>query len=232
MNENLELVIFDCDGVLIDSEPIASRTLADALVKVGIAISADEALRVFTGNSEVEIRRICAEKYGLRDVDGTFTQWHRSLQLAFATDLAPMEGMADLVSQMAWPKCVASNSRSARLKQSLGRTPLWDMFAPHIYSAEHVARPKPAPDLLLHCAAQFGAAPAYCVMIDDSAHGVSAARAANMLAVGFVDPHDSRPGRAAILEGAGAHFVVTGAEELSQLFRTIEFFTTPAAIVR
>lgn len=230
MTEHIDLVIFDCDGVLIDSEPIASRTLADALMTSGIAISADEALRVFTGNSEAEIQRICVEKYGLCDVEGTFSAWHHRLQLAFSTDLTPMDGMVDLISQLASPKCVASNSRRARLKQSLGMTPLWDLFAPHIYSAEHVARPKPAPDLLLHCATQFGAAPAHCMMIDDSAHGIAAARAANMLAVGFVDPHDIRPDRAAILESAGADFIVTGAEDLSQLFRQIDLSPQPATI--
>lgn len=221
MSQPIDLVIFDCDGVLIDSEPIASRTLAVALQKAGIAITPAEALHVFTGNSEAIIRQMCIDDYGLKDVDATFADWHETLKVAFATDLAPMKGMAELVSSLTLPKCVASNSRIARLRQSLGNTALWNMFAPHVYSAEQVERPKPAPDLLLHCARQFGSAPENCAMIDDSAHGMDAARAAGMLAIGFVDPNDPRPGRQDILARAGADHVVTGVEGLSALLRRL-----------
>ncbi|MBN9336181.1 HAD-IA family hydrolase [Devosia sp.] len=213
--QNIGLVIFDCDGVLIDSEPIASRTLATALQDAGIAISAEEALRVFTGNSEPAIRKMCADDYGLADVDGTFSKWHEALEHAFATDLLPMRGMVDLVAQLDLPKCVASNSRTRRLQQSLGNTALWEIFSPHIYSAEMVDRPKPAPDLLLHCADQLGVDPDACVMIDDSAHGIAAAHAAGMRSIGFVDPNDPRPGRPKALEHAGADHVVTGAAALA-----------------
>jgi beta-phosphoglucomutase-like phosphatase (HAD superfamily) len=111
---------------------------------------------------------------------------------------------------------VASNSTYARLEKSLGLLPLWGRFAPAIYSAEMVARPKPAPDLPLHCARAFNARPERCVMIDDSPHGVTATRLAGMIPIGFVDPADPRPGRADILREAGARFVVTGAAELPE----------------
>lgn len=215
-----DLVIFDCDGVLIDSEPLASRTLAEALQKAGIAISPAEAHRVFTGKAEPDIRQLCVEQYGLTNVEAVFSDWHAHLLDVFARELTPMAGMLDLVSILPGAKCVASNSRLARLQGSLGLTALWQHFAPHVYSAEMVARPKPAPDLLLHCAMAFSARPSRCLMIDDSAHGITAARQAGMIAIGFVDPTDPRPNRIDTLHDAGADAVVTGAAELFNLLST------------
>jgi beta-phosphoglucomutase-like phosphatase (HAD superfamily) len=101
-----------------------------------------------------------------------------------------------------------------RLQRSLGSLDLWSHFSSRVFSADAVTRPKPAPDLLLHCAREMSAAPEHCVMIDDSPHGVEAAVAAGMVAVGFVDPTDPRPARRALLLEAGAMVVATGADEL------------------
>jgi HAD superfamily hydrolase (TIGR01509 family) len=210
----IALVIFDCDGVLIDSEPIASRTLAEALNEAGVAITASEAHRRFTGNSERDIRRMCAHDYGLADVDGVFAAWHQRLYGEFATTLTAMPGIAEVVTGLQRPKCVASNSTMERLRNSLGHLPLWENFAPFVFSAEAVKRPKPAPDLLLHCATELAVEPGRCVMIDDSPHGISSAVAAGMLPIGFVDPTDPRPGRRPLLKAAGAFAVVIGAAEL------------------
>jgi HAD superfamily hydrolase (TIGR01509 family) len=210
----IALVIFDCDGVLIDSEPIASRTLAAALSDAGVSITPLEAHRRFTGNSERDIRRMCAHDYGLADVDGVFAAWHQQLYAEFATTLTAMTGIADVVAGLQRPKCVASNSTMERLRNSLGHLSLWQDFAPFVFSAEAVERPKPAPDLLLHCATELEVAPRRCVMIDDSPHGISSAVAAGMVPIGFVDPADSRPNRRALLKAAGAFTVVMGAGEL------------------
>jgi len=214
-----DLIIFDCDGVLIDSEPLASRTLAEALQAAGIAITPEESHRVFTGKSEPDIRRLCAEHYGLENVDAVFAGWHDVLYAAFERELQPMPGMFEIVSRLQTAKCVASNSRLARLRASLGRTPLWDLFTPHVYSAEMVARPKPAPDLLLHCAISLGISPHDCAMIDDSPHGIASAQAAGMLAIGFVDPNDPRPNRSECLKEAGASLVATGSAELATILK-------------
>ena len=208
------LVIFDCDGVLIDSEPIASRTLAEVLIEAGVSITPLEAHRRFTGNSERDIRRMCAHDYGVADLDAVFGTWHGRLYGEFATSLTAMTGIADVVAALDRPKCVASNSTMERLRNSLGHLPLWESFAPFVFSAEMVKRPKPSPDLLLHCASELAVDPAVCVMIDDSPHGVSAAVAAGMVPIGFVDPADPRPGRRALLKAAGAFTVVMGAVEL------------------
>lgn len=212
-----QLIIFDCDGVLIDSEPLASRTLATALQKAGVAITPAESHSVFTGSAESDIRRICVETYGIGDVDAVFSRWHADLYSQFAVSLKPMAGMVELVSGLSIAKCVASNSSFARLKASLGRTALWEPFAPHIFSAQAVERPKPAPDLMLHCATAFRAEPSRCVMIDDSPHGIVSARSAGMVAIGFVDENDPRPGRANLLYDAGAAKVALGSGELAQI---------------
>lgn len=210
----IALVIFDCDGVLIDSEPIASRTLAEALNDAGVAMTPLEAHRRFTGNSERDIRRMCAHDYGVADIDGVFAAWHERLYAEFAASLTPMPGITEVVTWLDRPKCVASNSTMERLRNSLGHLPVWQNFAPFVFSAEAVRRPKPAPDLLLHCATELAVAPRRCVMIDDSPHGVSSAVAAGMVPIGFVDPADPRPGRRALLKAAGAFTVVMGAGEL------------------
>lgn len=216
-----ELIIFDCDGVLIDSEPLASRTLSEALRRAGVDLGPAELHRLVTGKAETEIRAFLTDSHGLTDVDAVFADWKDVLFATFARELQPMAGMVDLVRGIGIAKCVASNSLQNRLRASLGKTPLWAEFAPHIYGADSVARPKPAPDLLLHCANAVGAVPGSSVMIDDSVHGISAALAAGMTAIGFVDPADIRPDRAGALQAAGAHHVVTGAAQLGELLGRI-----------
>jgi beta-phosphoglucomutase-like phosphatase (HAD superfamily) len=211
--ENTELVIFDCDGVLIDSEPIASSTMAKTLEDFGVTMSAADAHRIFTGNSESDTRVYCRNTLGIEDVDAFFAAWGKHLYEGFKA-IKPMAGVSDIVTALNRPVCVASNSTLHRLTRSLGRTDLWMSFHGQVFSADHVTRPKPAPDLVLHCANELGVDPARCIMIDDSAHGVQSAVAAGMIAVGFVDPNDPRPGRADALGKAGAHFVAFGAGEL------------------
>lgn len=210
---NTDLVIFDCDGVLIDSEIIASRTMAEALGDYGVAMTQSEAHVTFTGNSERETRAYCQEALGIIDLDGLFANWWKRLYRGFET-IGEIDGIAEVVSNLNRPICVASNSSLFRLTRSLGRVGLWRTFHGHIFSADHVPNPKPAPDLLLHCATEMRADPARCMMVDDSPHGVESAIAAGMVAIGFVDLRDPRPGRVGVLKGAGAHFVASGSIEL------------------
>ncbi|MBW9051351.1 HAD family hydrolase [Rhizobium mesosinicum] len=211
----IELLIFDCDGVLIDSEPMASGMLAKALERAGISLSHAEVHRRFTGLSGEAARRLCREELGLADPDPVFADAGRALYDEFSRSLQPMAGMEKLVGDLKLRKCVASNSDLERLRRSLGLFGLWAEFAPHIYSAEMVARPKPAPDLFLHCAAKLGVEPRHCLVIDDSALGVRGAVAAGMAAIGFVDPADPRSGRHEALKAAGALQTVEGAGELA-----------------
>lgn len=210
-----QLVIFDCDGVLIDSEGISSRTLSEALNREGVAISPDEVYRTITGMSESMIKTELAARYGLTDVANMFRTWHAEIYQAFSNELLPVDGIEDVVRGLNLPVCVASNSLVERLEKSLGLLALWDAFAPHVYSAEMVPLPKPAPDLLLHCVKQFDADPSACIMIDDGVHGIEAARAAGLLSIGFVAPNDPRSGRREALAEAGATRVASGSAELA-----------------
>ena len=213
-----ELLIFDCDGVLIDSEPASSRVLAKALQDAGVEISPAEVLKRFTGYSVTDAKQICRTEFGVVDCDRVFARFHDRLYPEFAASLTPMPGMEQLVASLEVRKCVASNSTMDRLRHSLGLFDLWSEFAPNIFSADMVARPKPAPDLFLFCAEMLAVDPVKCVVIDDSPHGIAGAVAAGMTAIGFVDPADPRSGRHDILAGAGATAVVTGAEELALAF--------------
>lgn len=217
---DIELIIFDCDGVLIDSEPIASRTMAETLTLAGFPTTQEAAHRRFTGKSESDIRSdLLAE--GLEDFDSFASSWHTSLYDAFSRDLKPMQGIEALVSALDVGICVASNSTRARLERSLGATPLWERFSPRVFSAEDVARPKPAPDLVLHCLAQCGARAEKSVMIDDSVHGISSAMDAGVMPIGFVDPADPRPDRHLRLREAGATLIATGADELAKILSSL-----------
>lgn len=211
----IKLVIFDCDGVLIDSEPIASSTFAQALNEFGVAITAGEARVHFTGFSERESRQFCREKLGVEDVDRLFQVWSDHLYRGFRL-LQEMEGVRTAIDALDCDVCVASNSSLYRLTRSLGRLDLWRLFTGHVFSADMVAHPKPAPDLLLLCAREFGVDPAECVMVDDSPHGVMSAIAAGILPIGFVDLNDPRPERRRVLEAHGASLVAEGGAELLQ----------------
>lgn len=209
-----DLVIFDCDGVLIDSEPLASGTMAKILGDFGVTMTARQALIEFTGAAASETRARLLNEFGLKDVDAFYATWHDYLFKTFATDLKPMEGIEAVISALSCPVCVGSNSGVKRLGLSLGVLPLAKLFKGNVFSAEMVANPKPAPDLMLYAAEKMGARPSRAIMIDDSAHGVEAAVAAGMPGIGFVDPNDPRPGRYEVLKEAGAFAVVRGAAEL------------------
>lgn len=215
-----ELLIFDCDGVLIDSEPVASRVLWQSLTKAGVSISCREVHARFTGTSESEARRICLEDLET-DADVIFADMRTRLYEEFERSLSPMSGMEDFVATLECARCVASNSGMERLEKSLRLFGLWDAFAPNIFSAEMVARGKPAPDLFYFCAAKLGIDPGRAIVIDDSPYGIAGAVSAGMTAIGFVDPSDPRENRREVLADAGASDVATGADELAALIASI-----------
>lgn len=218
---NIDLIIFDCDGVLIDSESIASRTLAAAMRAAGADITAKEAHIRFTGSSLPTIRQIFTDDYGLTDVDRLIGDWYGELYREFEISLALMPGITELVAGLGRPVCVASNSNVDRLRRSLGLLPLWDHFDPHIFSAEMVGKPKPAPELLLLALDRLRARAGRTVMIDDSPHGIESAVTAGIWGVGFVDPNDPRPRRHEALQEAGAFAVAEGARELRTVLEEV-----------
>jgi len=179
------LVIFDCDGVLVDSEPLAVRIDVEMLAEVGLTMSAEEVIERFVGRSPEVILAETEARLGHAVPDGWFDRGEARLRRAYATELRPVRGIAEALEAIADPVCVASSSAHDNIRFKLELTGLYERFAGHIFSASEVANGKPAPDLFLHAASRMGATPADCVVVEDSRYGVQAARAAGMDVFGY-----------------------------------------------
>ncbi len=218
----MDLMIFDCDGVLISSERIASACLLEALAEVGIKSDLEEVFCLFTGLGQADSAALIRDKWGYDDYAKIDARVRETMFDRFQRELTATPGMAMLLAEFRdVPKCVASNSGLDRLANSLGLLTIHDHFDGHVYSAEQVTRGKPAPDLVEFCLARMGVRRERALMIDDSSHGIEAAVAAGVLAIGFVDPADPRTGRVAALHAAGARHVATGCEELALILRSL-----------
>jgi HAD superfamily hydrolase (TIGR01509 family) len=180
-----KLVIFDCDGVLVDSEPISIRIDVEMFAEVGITVSEQEVIERFVGRSPEVLAHWVEEQLGRPPADGWEERGERRLRRAFETELQPVAGIREALGQISLPVCVASSSPPPRLRFKLELTGLYDRFAGRIFSAAEVANGKPAPDLFLYAARQMGADPAGCVVVEDSRYGVQAARAAGMDVLGY-----------------------------------------------
>ncbi|HTO09199.1 MAG TPA: HAD family hydrolase [Myxococcota bacterium] len=188
-----ELVIFDCDGVLIDSEPIANRVLAECLTGIGLPTSAEDSLRDYKGHSWPVCLALFERKLGRPLPDSFAADFYRRMLGAYERELVAVPGIHDALERIPTLQCVASNGRRAIMKVTLAKVGLFERFAGRIFSAADVARPKPAPDLFLHAAARLGIEPARCAVIEDSPHGVSAAVAAGMTAFGYAGSESPGP---------------------------------------
>jgi HAD superfamily hydrolase (TIGR01509 family) len=211
------LVIFDCDGVLIDSELIGARVEAEELARIGMRISEPEILARFLGMTAKEMYRTLEIEHGMALPPGFAADVQTRIDAAFERDLQAIPGIHEVLDRLAVSVCVASSSTLARLRHSLGLAGLYERFAPHIFSAEQVARGKPAPDLFLYAAAQMACAPEACVVIEDSVSGVRAAVAAGMRVWGFIGGGHCPPGHDARLRDAGAQGVFEHMPDLAGL---------------
>jgi HAD superfamily hydrolase (TIGR01509 family) len=199
----IDLVIFDCDGVLVDSEVISCRAHAEMLTRHGYQISAEQVLRRFLGVSDREARLIVEAEMG-RGLPDDFEEQVKQTTLQFYDELKAIAHSAEAIAAIGVPKCVASSGTPEKIRHGLTCAGLYDALAPHIFSAVQVKRGKPAPDLFLFAAEQMGAAPERCVVIEDSVPGVTGARAAGMTVLGFHGGSHCRDGHAARLRAAGA----------------------------
>ena len=180
-----ELVIFDCDGVLVNSEPIAVRIDVAMLAELGLTMTEEEVIERFVGRSPEVIVQAVEAELGHPPPDGWFERAEDRLRRALASELMPVDGIVEALQQITQPACVASSSGPENLRLKLELTGLYDRFAGHIFSATEVTNGKPAPDLFLHAARQMGVEPAGCVVVEDSRYGVQAARAAGMDVLGY-----------------------------------------------
>jgi HAD superfamily hydrolase (TIGR01509 family) len=212
-----ELVIFDCDGVLVDSEPISNRVLAERLTAAGLEISATESRARFQGMMLSEVVSSAEEQFGRPLPPGFLERFEADRAVAFTDELRPIPGAAAAVQAVkaaGVAVCVASQGQLSKTRLTLSLTGLLPLIgADALFSAYAVPRGKPFPDLFLHAADVMGAAPPDCVVVEDSQSGVRAAVAAGMRVLGF--PAD---GNEAPLRDAGAELLPT----LDELVRHLQ----------
>ncbi|MFF1867945.1 HAD family hydrolase [Kitasatospora herbaricolor] len=183
--EPFELVIFDCDGVLVDSERIAVQVDARVFADLGCAFTEAEIVERLVGSSAEVWRAAVEERLGRPLEEGWEEPYHSWYRDALDARLTVVDGITETLDALVLPSCVASNGGHGGIRRNLTRTGLFERFAGRIFSAEDVTRGKPAPDLFLHAARAMGADPARCAVVEDSAYGVRAARAAGMRAFGY-----------------------------------------------
>jgi HAD superfamily hydrolase (TIGR01509 family) len=202
------VVIFDCNGVLVDSEPITSAVLADALRRVGLALTADDVARQFHGRRSADIFAVI-EKATKRALPADFRANVAGDTLRrLRAELRPVAHAAHALTWIRGPKAVASSSSLERIRTSLEVTDLLRFFEPRLFSASEVANGKPAPDLFRRAAAELNVKPADCIVVEDSVAGVTAAKAAGMRPIGFVGRNHAGGELAQNLIGAGAYAVI------------------------
>jgi HAD superfamily hydrolase (TIGR01509 family) len=180
-----DLVIFDCDGVLVDSEIIFARVLGECLTEAEFPATAAEALLLGFGKNRDTLTAAVEARYGRGLPDGFFEAMRERTALVLEHELRPIPGVVELLGRLSTRRCVASNGHLQRVRERLALTGLLRFFDPHVFSAIQVAAGKPAPDLFLLAARRLGAQAAACVVVEDSIVGVVAAVAAGMPVVGF-----------------------------------------------
>ena len=195
----LSAVIFDCDGVLIDSEPIANRVFMEQLAEAGLSLPLEEVLRTFVGSTRDGCIALASRRLGRALAPDFGARWDAALYDALRRDLRAVPGVPQLLDGMRCPWCVASNGEPERMEIALRAAGLWTRVEGRLYTASQVARPKPAPDLFLHAAARMGTSPGETAVVEDTVTGVRAAVAAGMRPFAYAAaPHADREGLAAL----------------------------------
>jgi HAD superfamily hydrolase (TIGR01509 family) len=212
-----DLIIFDCDGVLIDSEAIACRIDAIELSAIGYTISEAELALRFSGVPYRDMYRTIETELGRPLPEGFADRVHELVAAACRTGVQPIAGIFEALDRITVPVCVASSSKPGYLQEHLSRLGLWRYFAPHVFSAAMVPRGKPAPDVFLHAARVMDVTPRRCLVIEDSIAGVEAGVAAGMTVLGFTGGGHSGPMMEARLLAAGAAAAYADHRALPQL---------------
>jgi len=182
VTERFDLVIFDCDGVLVDSERLSIRLDVELLATLGWPMAEDEVVERWVGRTEAAMRAEIEEHLG-RSVEAEWAAFSERYVEAFAAELEPVDGVADAVDAVqaaGLATCVASSGDLGKIRRNLAKTGLLHRFDGRLFSADDVEHGKPAPDLFLHAAAAMGVAPGRTAVVEDSVHGVVAGVAAGM----------------------------------------------------
>jgi len=221
LNATIDLIIFDCDGVLVDSEVISCRAHAETLTRHGYPITPDQVFDRFLGRSMRQATAEVEAEMGRSLPDDFHTQVYAEVFRLFAASLQATPHIEETLAAIVLPKCVASSGPPEKISASLNRVGLYDRFAPHIFSAVQVRHGKPAPDLFLFAAEQMQTPPARCLVIEDSLAGVTAALAAGMVVLGYHGGSHCRPDTADTLRAAGAALTFDDMRQLPGLVAQI-----------
>lgn len=184
-SDPIDLVVFDCDGVLVDSEKLTIEVDRWVLADLGWSLSHDEILHRFVGRSSAHFRAEIEAHLGRLlpdDWEAPYQPWYLD---AFAAELTAVAGIETALDEISTMTCVASSGSHAKIRRTLGQTGLLPRFEGRIFSADDVANGKPAPDLFLHAAERLGVSPDRCVVVEDSRFGVRAAIASGMRVLGY-----------------------------------------------
>ncbi|MCP3687579.1 MAG: HAD family hydrolase [Gammaproteobacteria bacterium] len=197
-----DLVIFDCDGVLVDSERIANEVFAQILhEECGLCLSLDDMFRVFVGHSSGQCMQIVEQMTGEKPPIHLQHRYQNETQLALESSVTAIQGIEQAISKLPIPYCVASSGSYEKMHTTLGKTHLLPLFEGKLYSTSDVSRGKPYPDIYLHAASNMGVSnPGRCLVIEDSPLGVKGGVAAGMTVFGYCELMDESK-----LISAGAH---------------------------
>ncbi len=212
-----KLIIFDCDGVLVDSEPLANRIMTDYLNENGLSISFEQTLQRFVGLSQVSLRNTVLNEDGITLPDDFEEEILRRDHLVFKKDLKAIDGVSDAIRSLTGRYCLASSGGHNKIATSLTLTGLLNLFTNKVFSADDVNNGKPAPDLFLHAASEMNTPPGNAIVIEDSVAGVLAGVAAGMQVFGFLGGGHITEGHAARLMDAGAERVFDRMSDLGKV---------------
>jgi HAD superfamily hydrolase (TIGR01509 family) len=204
------LIIFDCDGVLVDSEIISARVDCELLRDFGYEATPEELAHRFAGFTTERIFELAGEEIGRTIPGEVIRRAEEEADRRLGAEVVAVPGAQEVLDLLDDPRCICSNSRPERLRVSLTKAGLWDRFRPYVFSAREVAdgRGKPAPDVFLHAAKVFETDPADAIVVEDSVAGVTGGVAAGMRVVGFIGASHAWPGMGEALMEAGALTVI------------------------
>jgi HAD superfamily hydrolase (TIGR01509 family) len=225
-----DLVIFDCDGVLVDSEILAARIEADVLTAAGYEISAEEISETYAGLTFKDILMRVEQMSQIPFQASLIDRAEDLVDRKLRADVRIIDGAREAVAAVTAPRCVCSNSRTERIEFMLEKVRLLPFFAGRIFSALDIPskKTKPAPDVFLYAAEQLGANPKNTFVIEDSVHGITGARAAGMRVIGFTGAGHSYPGHADALTEAGAETVIRRWAELQSTIAALSEWSEDA----
>ncbi len=221
-----ELVIFDCDGTVMDTEMMMAEVEVEAFAEYGAAITATEFNTRFAGTASEKIQEIMEEELGRSLPEDHVDKVRQKMNERLWREAKIVPGIMEVLDGFDQPRCICSNAGMDKLKIELSKGELWDRFRPYVYSARDLEgiENKPAPDVFLHAAKEFDVDPKACIVIEDSVTGVTGAKAAGMRVIGFTGASHTYPGHSDDLTNAGAETVIKHLKDIPALIEVMSMW--------